>query len=297
MHSSFESISFVDQVIVKWNRPAIVPRTLGLLMRTHVLKRIFASVLLMMVSVGTNRTVIAAPITIVNAGFEDISGESPNNEFTFGPLNGWGLYDLNNVAGGGAGPGYFIGTLTPNAPTNFIGGAPEGQRVGIAFNFANTGDQGEYGMIQTLSETLQANTVYVLNVEIGNIASGTAENGSFFNLDGFPGYRVDLLAGGVVIAQDNNSLAGMVGEGFFETSTLSLTTGAAHAQLGQTLGIRLVNLNEVDDSFPAAHLEVDFDNVRLNVQAVPEPSGLLLLGLGVVLAWRRTRHNGKDSGA
>src|SRR5262245_18552764 len=86
---------------------------------------------------------LAAPVAVVNPGFEDISGESQFNEFTFGPLNGWGLYDPHNIAAGGAGNTYFIGTLTPFEPdpvgnpgvyANFPGGAAEGQRVAIAFN-------------------------------------------------------------------------------------------------------------------------------------------------------------------
>jgi hypothetical protein len=31
---------------------------------------------------------LAAPLVVVNPGFEYISGESPFNEFAFGPLNG-----------------------------------------------------------------------------------------------------------------------------------------------------------------------------------------------------------------
>ncbi|TWU54337.1 hypothetical protein Poly51_30540 [Rubripirellula tenax] len=227
-------------------------------------------------------------VTVINSGFEDISGESPFNEFTFGPLNGWDLYDPDGIAaGGGAGATYYIGTLTPNAPTNFTAGAAEGQRVGIAFNFAGSGGQGEYGMQQTLSATLQANTHYQLDVEIGNIASGIAQNGDDFNLNGFPGYRVDLLAGGAVLDQDDNSLSGSIAEGDFGTSSLSFTTGDTHSLLGQALGIRLVNLNQIDLMYPGAHLEVDFDNVRLNATAVPEPSSLVLLALGGVVAFRR----------
>ncbi|TWT54902.1 hypothetical protein Pla22_25560 [Rubripirellula amarantea] len=231
-------------------------------------------------------------ISVINPGFEDISDESVFNEFTFGPLNGWQLYDPNSVAGSGAGPNYYIGTLTPDPPTNFISGAAEGQRVGIAFNFAGTDGQGEYGMQQTLTATLQAHTDYSLMVDIGNIASGTAQNNTFFDLDGFPGYRVDLLAGGVVLHSDDNSLSGAIAEGEFGTSVLSFTTGDTHAQLGQALGIRLVNLNQLDASFPDANLEVDFDNVRLNAVAVPEPSSLFCLAIGFVFTIWRRRHDG-----
>ncbi len=205
------------------------------------------------------------------------------------------MYDPSGITAGGAGPTYYVGTLTPNPPTNFIAGAPEGDRVAIAFNFAGSGGQGEYGLEQTLDAVLQANSRYTLNVEIGNIASGTAENGVFFNLDGFPGYRVDLLAGGVVIASDNNSLADSIPadsiqEGTFATSTINLLTDDAHPLLGQTLAIRLVNLNSVDLAFPAADLEVDFDNVRLSVSAVPEPTAALaLLGLLGLFSLRRAR--------
>ncbi len=233
----------------------------------------------------------AAPVTVVNSGFEDISGESPSNEFTFGPLNGWGLYDPLSITGGGAGGTYFIGTLTPTAPIFFTSGSPEGQRVGIAFNFFGSGGQGEYGMQQTLAATLQANTAYTLSVEIGNIASGIAQSGGFFDLDGFPGYRVDLLAGGVTLAQDLNSLSGVINEGEFLTSQISFTSGATPTQLGQNLQIRLVNLNEVDAAFPAADLEVDFDNVRLTATAVPEPTTTLAAGVCLITLLVKRRKN------
>lgn len=243
---------------------------------------------------------VAAPVAVVNAGFEDISGESPSNEFTFGPLNGWGLYDPGAVTSGGDGPSYFIGTLTPFEPDPvgdpgvyefFPDGAAEGNRVGIAFNYSNTGGGGEYGLEQTLVETLQPDTTYQLTVEIGNIASGNSSNGNFFPLDGFPGYRVELLAGGVVIAQDNNSLGGSITDGEFATSTIDLVTDDTHAQLGQTLGIRLINLNVIDASFPGSDLEVDFDDVVLTATPLPEPGALLTFAAvgGAGLLRRRSR--------
>ncbi|WP_404309406.1 PEP-CTERM sorting domain-containing protein [Neorhodopirellula lusitana] len=254
--------------------------------------------LAMIVTMGTVCSIgqcHAATVSVINAGFEDISGESPVNEFTFGPLNGWDLYDPGLVTNGGAGGSYYIGTLRPDAPTNFTAGASEGLRVGIAFNFSGSGGQGEYGLQQTLTETLQPNTSYALQVDIGNIASGQAQSGTFFNLDGLPGYRVDLLAGGEILAQDDNSLFGTIDEGLFGTSQINFTTGTAHAQLGENLQIRLVNLNEVDPAFPDAHLEVDFDNVRLSASAVPEPSCIIAFGC-VAGGWtlcRKRRFKGK----
>lgn len=259
---------------------------------SHSLLRYFVALVTSLVVVNLAK---ADMITVLNAGFEDISGGIIFNEFSFGAPNGWNLHNPSNTAGAGAGPNYYIGTLTPSATRNptefFTFGAPQGQRVGIAFNFAGVGGGGEYGFSQTLAATLQANTAYTLNVDIGNIGSGTAVNGDFFNLSGFPGYRIDLLAGGVVIAQDLNSLGGTIPEATFATSTVTFQTGSFHSQLNQSLGIRLVNLNRIDTtnaSTLSADLEVDFDNVQLfAVSAVPEPSGLMLLAAVAVLGGAR----------
>lgn len=231
----------------------------------------------------------ATPLSVANHSFENIAAESPYNEFTFGPLLGWAPYDPGAITGGGGGPTFFIGTLTPTVITDppnyeyFPTGAPDGSRVGIAFNFFGSGGAGAYGLEQTLGDTLLPNTAYTLQVEIGNIASGRSVDGTVFDLDGFPGYRVDLLAGGDVLASDNNLLAGTIAEGTFATSTVGFTTGGSHLQLGQSLGIRLVNLNVVDPSAPSADLEVDFDNVRLSAVPVPEPGVIALALAGLLL--------------
>jgi len=233
-------------------------------------------------------------IPVVNAGFEDVSGQASFNEFTFGTPAGWTLYDPDNVI---PNPGVFTGTLLPNGVDFFNATAPEGNLVSILFNSDSEGE-GEYGFEQTLGTTLQANTDYVLSVEVGNIASGVATNGQFFNLDEFPGYRVELLAGGLMIAEDVNSL--IIPEGEFATSTVSLSVGADHPLLGQELGIRLVNLNVIPAGFTqmtSPDLEVDFDNVILtaNANAVPEPSSMLLVGMGVLgFALLRRRRASRD---
>ena len=227
-------------------------------------------------------------ITIDNFGFEDTSGQTVFNEFTFGLPTGWNQY---NPAGILPSTGVFTGTLQQNGTDFFNGPAPEGDRVAILFNSTREGD-GQYGLEQTLTTVLESNTQYTLSVEVGNIASGTASNGTFFNLDEFPGYRVDLMAGNSVLAEDLNSLS--IAEGEFATSIVSFTTGANHGLLGQQLGIRLVNLNEIPAGFDQASspdLEVDFDMVQLDVTAVPEPSALIYLGsvaMGLVVRRRRT---------
>jgi len=245
---------------------------------------IHARALLFAGSLSLAASAQAAAIAVVNPGFEDTTGlNGPTNEFFFGQPIGWDFYDPNTLIGNGAGSnGIFTGTLEPNGVDFFNTTAPEGDLVGILFGF---GDQpsagaGEYGIEQTLAAVLQANTTYELSVEVGNIGSGTGLSGDFFDLSGFLGYRVELLAGNTTIAVDDNTL--VIPEAEFATSTVSFTTGGAPALLGQNLGIRLVNVNGPpggDD--PNIDVEVDFDNVRLSATPVPAPTTLALLALGL----------------
>jgi hapalindole H/12-epi-hapalindole U/12-epi-fischerindole U synthase len=240
----------------------------------------------------------AAPISVVNSGFEDITGETPYNEFTFGSLPGWTYYDPSGTKGAGAGGTYFIGTLQPTIipardPVNyqfFPDGAYAGTRMGIAFNFTGSGGTGEYGLQQTLSESLQPFTTYTLTVRIGNIALGYAVDNTFYNLNGFPGYRVDLMAGSTVLSSDSTS-AGVIPEGQWGLSTLVFSTGAAETLASGNLGIRLVNLNVIDPLAPSADLEVDFDAVQLDASPIPEPSiaALILLAALGGLAWKSAK--------
>lgn len=235
----------------------------------------------------------ALPITVVNHSFEETTGSVLLfNEFSFGPFVGWDLYESSGgQTSGGAGPDYYVGTLEPTGGVFITAGATDGDRVGIAYNTAASGGGGEYGLVQTITtDQLQPMTRYTVTVDVINIASGTAVNNAFFNLAGFPGYRIDLLAGGVAIASDSTS-AGIPIEGGYATATLVFETGVSHSQLGQDLGIRLVNLNVVDTTdatTTAADLEVDFDNVRLDAVPVPEPKSLAVLVIaGLVVVSRR----------
>ncbi len=200
-------------------------------------------------------------IPINNPGFE--VNPAPPNCFVGLLPTGWALYDPNGIHDGAVDAVGVLDTL-PGGP-HFINGAPEGSQVALVFLQGDIGG-GHVGLQQTLAATLQANTRYTLRVQIGDIASGQGPPpcdvfGSF-HLDGFPGYRVQLLAGGQMIAEDDNTLAPLLDDGLFMQSTIFHTTVANPPQLGQPLGIRLINLNMIDSPMDPG-IEVDFDDIQL----------------------------------
>jgi hypothetical protein len=83
---------------------------------------------------------------------------------------------------------------------------------------------------QTLGATVQANTTYVLTLGIGARADYP-----------FTGYVASLLAGNVVLASGHKTTP--LG-GTFVKEVLEYESGAAPAQLGQRLQIRIVSLGE-----------------------------------------------------
>lgn len=152
-----------------------------------------------------------------------------------------------------------VGVLNPNLTVMYVDAVPHGSNVGVVFLVDNGGDHSQFnnspaGIEQTLAATLQLNCTYVLKTHVGNLANGGTPPAPF-QFNGFPNYRIELLAGSTVIASDNNSLA--PGEGRFLISTVTAAIGASHAQAGQPLKIRLINLNS------AVGIEVNFDNVSL----------------------------------
>ncbi|NOX59023.1 MAG: hypothetical protein GXP29_09225 [Planctomycetes bacterium] len=207
---------------------------------------------------------VPVSIAISNPGFE--ANVASEGCFQVMPLDGWLDYDTNGVLGGGS--NVLGGINLPIGSVFYPLGAPEGDHAALVFLLTSTG-QGPAGFRQELTDTLQADTTYTLTAQVGNIASGVGpppcDAAGFFNLDGFPGYQVQLLAGGEVIAQDDNSLAGTLGEGEFDLSTSQAVIGNSHAQLGQALEIRLINLNEAETPQNPG-VEVNFDDIQLTAQ-------------------------------
>jgi len=198
----------------------------------------------------------AALIPIVNPGFEDpLLGE---NEYIWLDIPGW-------TQVGGEGAGVWNVTLGDFDPVV----APEGQNV---LYTENPPEGVANGVAQVLTETFAANTDYTLTAEVGN---------SWYYY--YAGYSVQLLAGGIVIAEDNDTLWPDYKK--WATSTVQYTYDPADSALvGQPLEIRLLNLGLDKDNPPAGSVVgVEFDNVML----VPEPATLALLGLGALMLKRR----------
>lgn len=194
-------------------------------------------------------------LRIENAGFEKPVLE----DFTFTTTTpvGWQLYNPNGlIPAQTTDDSSSPGTFNP-ATQNYPGGVPEGNNVGNLF-LVNEIGSGEAGISQTLHAKLAANTRYTLSVEVGNPGGNDPVPGITF--DGFPGYRVELLADGKVLAADNNSV--QIADGTFGTSTVTYTSSATDPLLGKQLGIRLINILQ------GPGIEVDFDKVQLTAQAV-----------------------------
>jgi hypothetical protein len=166
-------------------------------------------------------------ILIVNHGFEDQI--VADDDFIRGALTGW------SVAGDS-------GVFNPST-VSLPGQPSEGMNVAfIGGTFAG-------GPIsQTLSTNLMVGS-YELCIDVGD------------RLDtSFAGYAIELLAGGAVLAQDNNT---MTPNGTFITSTTSFTALASDVNLGQPLMIRISAPNN------GSGFQTLFDDVRLTLNAAP----------------------------
>ncbi|MHC4119862.1 MAG: hypothetical protein ACYSWO_20390 [Planctomycetota bacterium] len=177
-------------------------------------------------------------ITIVNPGFEDPVLDPDG--WTWIDVPGW-------TSVGGEAPGVWHVTSADFDPVV----APEGQNVLYTENAVGDGA----AVAQVLTETFAADTNYTLTVEVGN--SNYYYNG---------GYSVQLLAGGIVIAEDNDTL--WPDYKTWATSTVAYTYDPADSGLvGQPLEIRLINLGLDKDSPPDNTVGVEFDDVRLSADA------------------------------
>ncbi len=204
----------------------------------------------------------AVPMTVVNHSFQDPITPTQLDEpldrtdvYCFDPV-GWDIYDPH--AYGYLPNDCFISPWDPN-PAGFLDPVPDGNQTLFVYNVS---DPLEVGVEQTVG-IVAPDANYSFSVAVGNIKVVPA----FPNLNGFPGYVVQLVAnaGGVetVLADDNNTVTILGGR--FETVTLAYNAGSdADPLIGQTLTIRLMNRGA---SFGGGE-EVDFDNVELDATSI-----------------------------
>eukprot|EP01084_Bolivina_argentea_P181674 313738_1 len=209
-------------------------------------------------------------IPITNAGFEvDNPTLSANSwEFHDPAPSGWTVYesgaDIYDESSGIQNP---TGGDTYNDAT-YGDSAPEGICTAYIAVATHSEGDGEFGLEQTLTGyTLTADVTYQLTAKVGNptdncfdsVPSGNKCTGN--NLaDGFPGYKLQLLAGGVVVDEDDDTMPTLA-EATWGLSTVTFTPGPSHPQLSQTLGVRLLHKNEISSN---GGFEIEFDDIQLN---------------------------------
>ena len=137
-----------------------------------------------------------------------------------------------------------------------------GTQVGGIF-LTNSPDQLRVGLRQRVGHRIQPGRTYELSVDVGDPMTDFVNFDSVYNLGGFPGYDIELHAGGELLATTASDTLGGP-EGTMSTITLTYdSNNAPPAAVGERLEIYLLNRNNTA-GVTGLHGEVNFDNVTLS---------------------------------
>lgn len=208
---------------------------------------------------------VAALIPIQNASFEDPYLDDNSGSFA---IPGWTVINTNPAD---------TGIETHIVNPNFF------PYHSIQIHGRNILSAGlDECTFQTLAERLQPETTYTLQVNVGNPQSAFVGDPGYF----WGGYRIQLLAGNTLLAEDFSSLNPSPRN--FLTSIITYSADEGSPALGQFLRINLMSLGRM----------AGFDDVRLDSSpaqsAVPLPPSVLLLGtglLGLIPAWMKAQRS------
>ncbi len=209
-------------------------------------------------------------ITVPNYSFENTLGFTATGGAGVGQgiVEGNWLYQTSN-------PVDVAGTQDQSvSPGNPVG------TDGNNWAFLNLSGPGgtTYGMITSAATvtTIAPSTTYDLTVSVGeNVQTGG------YDLSG--NFTVSLLANGVAIATSPVQLGVDLTKGAFTDISTSFTSPASGGVDGQNLTIQLYSVADGRGNIPPelGGEQSLFDNVRLSANPVPEPSTVVLGGLGV----------------
>jgi hypothetical protein len=151
------------------------------------------------------------------------------------------------------------GAFRPVMPGLIVNSVPDGFQVGYAGNTSTPGS-----LFQDLGVSVVAGANYELELFVGSRNDGFTAN-----------YLVELLAGSTTVASTSGTISNT--GNFIPVNLTGLGVGNGN------LAIRLSETSATGQSL--------FDNVRLSVTAVPEPSSLLIVStcaFGLMgYRWRR----------
>jgi hypothetical protein len=250
-----------------------------------------------MKNVTTDRLLLAAASISVAAllGFSDAAQAQPIAvpDFSFEtPVTG-SFQDNSGIVAGTAIPNtgdawYYLGGFTAggspvgvqnNAANGFTAGSnPDGTQVG----YVNVGAWMGSGSLATI----QPNSIYTLTVAEGNRGGGFAQTAGFTIVLAYGSAPDTSLTDSANWAASTHvDFAGAPAVGTYADYSTGFTTGTSESFIGQSLFVLL------GSDVAAGNNPISYDNVRLTLTAVPEPSTLALamggLALFAVRRWRR----------